>query len=72
MEDYTKYKIEKAIPLPINSRKALIANMEIGDSIIIQLHEYSPFHAAARSIGFKVTIHKIADREGYARLWRKE
>jgi hypothetical protein len=62
-------KIEKGIPLPprLVCRQRggkwvdLLRRMEIGDSIVLTIPEYSSFHINSRRLGWKVRSQKQPD-----------
>jgi len=66
------YTIEKNIPiedikLP-NLRKEFLLKMEIGDSLLDSFGSDVNWHAAARSLGYKVRTKKVSKNE--TRIWR--
>ena len=72
-------KIEKNIPLPsrLVCRERggrwvdLLRRMEIGDSIVLTIPEYSRFHINCRRLGWKVVCQKQPD-EIHNRVWLVE
>lgn len=66
-------KIEKNIPIPKKTTgskgiyPALLNQMEIGDSVILNNSQYAGFNLAAKKMGIKITSR--ADN-GKRRVWK--
>jgi hypothetical protein len=69
----SKIKIDKNIPVPGRPRGDVshtIEQMELGDSVMIQLKELGAWRAAMERRGFKPISRKINESE--YRIWKME
>jgi len=72
-------KIEKNIPIPKSKGQGrrpvwqnLALEMEIGDSVLIEITQAMSFRKGAEAVGRKVKQSIIDCPEGMARVWRVE